>query len=368
MQSSKMEPTPFVPEGIDVEKRFLILQWRDHQLGGSTMMKLSAVVLAGLVATLWLGSSQGNAQDKTVLKLGNVQAPGMPVQTGLKRFADLVRERTGGAVEIEIFPASQLGSEQEIIEGVQLGTIHMFEGSAGSLGRFLPKLEAMACPFLWESTDSMVKAVRGPIGQQLSEELLKARGVRLLDMGWVFGVRHLTTTKTPVRKPEDANGLKIRVQPDAIYLATVRAMGASPTPIDAKEVYTSVQTGVVDGQENPINNIWQRKFHEVQKYLMLTGHITQNQVVVINEAAFQKLKPEHRDVLVKAAYEAGDFQNGLIETAEKQDLDSLKKGGMEVIEPDVAAFRKAADGVCRDAAYEQKWGKGFYDSLIAAQK
>jgi tripartite ATP-independent transporter DctP family solute receptor len=331
-------------------------------------MKRIGVALLSVPLFLSAGLSlpeTGTAQ--TVLKLGNVQAPGMPVQTGLKRMADLVKERTKGEVVIEIFPAAQLGSEQEILEGVSLGTIHMFEGSAASLGRFLPKMDAFACPFAWKSPESLAKAARSRVADELGEELLKKRDIRLLDAGWIFGVRHLTTTKTPVKAPTDMKGLKIRVQPDALYLATVRAMGGNPTPIDAKEVYTSLQAGVVDGQENPISNIYNRKFNEVQKYLMLTGHITQNQVVVISEKTFQKLKPAHREILKQAAREAGDFQNGLIAKADADGLAKLKAAGMEVIKPDVAAFRKAAAGVCRDRQWEKRWGKGFYDRLEAAQ-
>ena len=333
-------------------------------------MKLFPIVVqAGLAAIAVDTTAVVNVAcaEPAVLKLGNVQAPAAVVQKGLQRFADLAQERTGGAVEVKVFPASQLGTEQEILEGVQLGTIDMYEGSAAAVGRFLPQLEAFACPFLWKSPESMVTTVRGPIGEELSRDLLEKRGLRILDLGWIFGVRHLTTTKTPVRSPEDMQGLKIRVQPDAIYLATITSMGASPTPIDAKEVYTSLQTGVVDGQENPISNIYQRKYHEVQKYLTLTGHITQDQVIIINEAAYQRLSSEQRDVLVKAAREAGDYQNVLVASAEAEDLSKLKAAGMEVMEPDAAAFRKVTAGVCRDPAVAAKLGEGFYERLAAAQ-
>lgn len=330
------------------------------------MQRLGSLALAyGLACTL---AFAGTAGAKTVLKLGNVQAPGMPVQTGLKKFSELVAERTKGEVTVEIYPAAQLGSEQEILEGVSLGTIHMFEGSAGSLGRFLPKLDALSCPFLWKSEESMVKTVRGPIGEELTKELLKTRGMRMLDLGWIFGVRHLTTAKTPVHEPADAKGLKIRVQPDAIYLATVRAMGASPTPIAANEVYTALQTGVVDGQENPASNIWQRKLQEVQKFLIRTGHITQNQVIVINEATFQSLSPANQKILTEAAIEAGTYQNGVVDQTDKQDLENLKKAGMTIIDPDVAKFREAAKNVCRDPALEKKWGVGFFDKLAKTQQ
>ena len=330
-------------------------------------MKRSISAIFAVLGALMAWAATPPALAQTVLKLGNVQAPGMVVQTGLKRFADLVKERTKGEVVVEIYPASQLGSEQEILEGVALGTIHMFEGSAGSIGRFLPKVEAFACPFAWKSPQSLAKAARSKVADELSQELLKTRGMRILDAGWIFGVRHLTTTKTPVKTPQDMKGLKIRVQPDALYLATVRAMGGNPTPIDANEVYSALQSGVVDGQENPTSNIFQRKFNEVQKFVMLTGHITQNQMVVISERVFQKLTPVQQEIVKRAAIEAGDYQNGLVAAADQDALAKLKAAGMQIVEPDVAAFRKAAAGVCRDAAFEKKWGKGFYDRLEAAQ-
>jgi len=324
----------------------------------------SAAVLA-LIGGLF---SPVTANAKTILKLANVQAPGMPVQTGLKRLSDLVRERTHGEVEIEIFPAAQLGSEQEILEGVSLGSIHMYEGSAAALGRFLPRLDALSCPFLWNSPESVVETVRGEVGDDLAKELLNSRRMHILDMGWIFGVRHLTTRNTAVHTPADVEGLKIRVQPDAIYLATVKGIGGSPTPIAASEVYTALQTGVVDGQENPISNIWQRHLHEVQKFLIRTGHITQNQVVVISEDVFQTLSPKVQKIISEAAIEAGDYQNKLVEDVEAKDLESLKQNGMTVIDPDVASFREATKDVCRSSELEAKWGKGFFDKLSATQR
>jgi tripartite ATP-independent transporter DctP family solute receptor len=296
-----------------------------------------------------------------VIKLGNVQPPAMIVQKGLQRFADLVAERTGGELKVEIFPASQLGTEQEILEGVQLGTIHMFEGSAGAAGRFLPVLEAFAHPFLWRDLDHMLAVARGEIGQELSQRLIDEHGMRILDMGWLFGQRHLTTASTPVYTPEDMKGLKIRVQPTTIYLEMIKAMGANPTPIDWKEVYLSLQTGVVDGQENPVGVIYSAKLYEVQDYLMLTGHITQNQVVIINEPFFQSLAPEHQRVLREAIIEAGDYQNALIEQGAAEDLEKLTAAGMTVVEPDIEAFRAATANIYK--LFENQWGAGLFERM-----
>jgi TRAP-type C4-dicarboxylate transport system substrate-binding protein len=159
--------------------------------------------------------------------------------------------------------------------------------------------------------------------------------------------------------------LKIRVQPTGIYLDTIKAMGGNPTPMDFKEVYTSLQTGVIDGQENPLNVIATRAFYEVQGYLMLTGHITQNQAVLISEKTFQSLTPDQRNILVTAAREAGDYQNDVLEKEEKSQLELVKSKGMKVITPDVAAFRAATANVYKK--YESTWGKGFFERIRDAR-
>jgi tripartite ATP-independent transporter DctP family solute receptor len=320
-------------------------------------------VLLMMVAVLVIASPALAGQ--VVIKLGNVQEVGQTVQIGLKKFGDLVSERTKGQIQVQVFPASQLGTEQEILEGVQLGTVHMFEGSTGSVGRFLPDLEAFAAPYIWRDVDHMLKAVRGPVGQGLAERLVKSKGMRVLDFGWLFGNRYLTTKAKPIHKPEDLRGMKIRVQPTAIYLDTIRGMGANPTPMDWKEVYIGLQTGVIDGQENPPVVLYNAKLYEVQKYVMLTAHITQNQAIVINEGFYQGLSPEFRKILAEAAMEAGNFQNDLVLKSEKEYLDKLKEKGMTIVQPDVKAFREATKDVYKKFA--EKWEPGLYEKIQAVR-
>src|SRR5262245_26817035 len=315
-------------------------------------------------AAAMLACQVAPAQDRT-LRIATLQGAAQPSYQGLARMLELVAQRTNGALKVQVFGDGQLGTEQESIEGVQLGTIDMFMGSTGSVGRFLPRLEAFSHPFLWKDEVSMLKVVRGPIGEELSEELRKKTGIRILDMGWVFGWRHLTTKQTAVMKPADMARLKIRVQPTGIFLDTIRAMGGNPTPMDFKEVYTSLQTGVIDGQENPINVIATRAFYEVQGYLVLTGHILQNQAVIVSDKTFQSLKPDQQKVLVQSARDAGDFQNGLLAKAEKEQLDQVRGKGMKVLQPDVAAFRTATADVYKK--FENVWGKGFYERVRDAQ-
>lgn len=326
-------------------------------------MKRFVLVIATLAVVLVGLSSPGpaQAQQPIVIKLGNVQPADMPVNIGLRKFADIVTEKTKNQIQVQVFPASQLGTEQEILEGVQLGTIHMFEGSTGSVGRFLAELEAFAAPYIWRDTDHMLKVVRGDIGNGLADRLVKAKGMRILDLGWLFGNRHLTTKAKAIYRPEDLRGMKIRVQPTAIYLDTIRTMGANPTPMDWKEVYLGLQSGVIDGQENPPSVIYSAKLFEVQKYVMLTGHITQNQAIVINDKFYQGLSAALQKALLEATIEAGNFQNDLVAKQEKIDLDRLKEKGMTVVQPDVTAFRAATKDVYKKFA--EKWEPRFYERI-----
>jgi tripartite ATP-independent transporter DctP family solute receptor len=323
--------------------------------------RLLSYVVAAAAVVAWQAAP---AQERT-LRIATLQGPAQPSHQGLVRLSELVAQRTNGALRVQVFGDGQLGTEQESIEGVQLGTIDMFMGSTGALGRFLPRLEAFSHPFLWRDEASMLKVVRGPIGEELSEELRKKTGIRIVDMGWVFGWRHLTTKQTAVMKPADMARLKVRVQPTGIFLDTIRAMGGNPTPMDFKEVYTSLQTGVIDGQENPINVIATRAFFEVQGYLVLTGHILQNQAVIVSDKTFQSLKPEQQRILVQATREAGDYQNQLLAKTEKEQLDLVRSKGMKVLTPDVPAFRAATADVYKK--FEAVWGKGFYERVRDAQ-
>jgi tripartite ATP-independent transporter DctP family solute receptor len=324
--------------------------------------KLAGAVGAALLATAALAPA--GAQAEQVLRFATLQGAGQPSYDGAVRLAELVAERSNGELKVELFADGQLGTEQESLEGVQFGTIDMFMGSTGAVGRFLPKLEAFAHPYVWRDLDHMLAVVRGEIGEELTEELRAQTGIRILDMGWLFGRRHLTTRETPVQGPADMADLKIRVQPTEIYLATIEAMGGNPTPMDFKEVYTSLQTGVIDGQENPINVIATRALYEVQDYLMLTGHITQNQTVVVNDQVFSALSPELQEVLLSATRDAGDFQNELLEQEEAEQLELIKSKGMQIVEPDVEAFRAATADVHQQ--FEDAWGEGFFERIRQA--
>jgi TRAP-type transport system periplasmic protein len=315
----------------------------------------------GLMQVPLFLAARAGAQQPIIIKSANVHQIDNAIQLGHKKFAELVAERTKNQLQMQIFPASQLGTEQEILESVQMGSIRIYEGSTGGVGRFLPDLEAFSAPYVWKDVDHMVKTVRGPIGAALADRLLKSQGLRVLDFGWLWGARYLTTKSKPIQKPEDLRGLKVRVQPTAIYLETIRAMGGNPVPMDTKEVYLGLQTGAIDGQENTADSIYSGKLYEVQKYLMLTSHILQNQTVAINGKFYQDLSPAFQQVIREAAVEAGNFQNDLVVTQEKTKLDALKAKGMTIVQPDVNAFREATKDVWKKAG--AKWEPGLYEKL-----
>lgn len=322
-------------------------------------------LLALAVISLALATPSVGAQNIKTLRVATLQGAQQPSYKGLVRMSELVAQRSKGALKITIYGDGQLGTEQESIEGVQLGSIDMFMGSAGSVGRFLPRMEAFAHPYIFRDNAHLLAVVRGPIGEELSNELRTKAGIRILDQGWIFGQRHVTTKQTEVKKPADMGKLKIRVQPNGIYLDTIKAMGGNPTPMDFKEVYMAMQTGVIDGQENPLNVIATRAFFEVQGYLILTGHITQNQVLLISEKTYQNLTPAEQLLLVTAAREAGDFQNQVLVDDEKVQLELVRSKGMKVITPDTAAFRAATADVYKK--FEKTWGPGFYQRVRDTQ-
>jgi tripartite ATP-independent transporter DctP family solute receptor len=317
-------------------------------------------LIAALAAAFALLAGPAAAQEK-VLKFATIQATGQPSYKGMEKMAELVAQRTNGALKLQLFPDGQLGTEQESTEGVQFGSIDLYMGSSGAVGRFLPSLEAFAAPYLWRDVAHMMKVVRGPIGEDVNKEMIAKTGIRLLDMGWFFGARHVATKNFEVRAPADLKSRKIRMQPTTIYIETMRAMGANVISMDFKEVYTGLQTGVIEGLDNPANVYAARAFWEVINNLNLTGHILQNQVVIINERLFQGLKPEWQKVLVQAAIEAGDYQTDLTLKNDAAAIEQLRQHNVKIIEPDIAAFRAATANVHKQ--FESKWTKGFYERI-----
>ena len=305
------------------------------------------------------------------IKFAHTGVPGIAFNDGVDRFAALVKERSGGAMTVQVFPGSQLGSERDFVEQVKTGVIQMALtgpiniaiydgwGAVGALG--MPYIikgdtEAQLAP-------KLMKLARSPLlVQEIGEKGAKASGIRTVDMGWWFGERHMTTSaKKQVLKPEDVKGLKIRTMDTPVAQAAMVALGASATPMAVAELYSALQMGVVDGQENPTNIIWSRKFQEVQKYLSLTGHMAMNLVIIINDQFYQGLTPEARQLIEKAAMDAGDYQSDLALKANAKNVEDIRSAGVTVATVNRADFAEATKDAWKP--FEATFGAGMYEKI-----
>ncbi|MDR0577249.1 MAG: DctP family TRAP transporter solute-binding subunit [Candidatus Accumulibacter sp.] len=285
----------------------------------------------------------GSAVAATVLKLGHIAEPSNPYGQGADYFAKLVKEKSKGDIEIQVFPSSQLGTHKELIEGLIYGTVDMMLAGTAELGSFQAEVGLFDMPFLIRDRAHAYKAL-DTIGMELAGALEK-KGVKLL--GWMEnGVRHMTNNVRPIKSPADVKGLKIRVQNNKTYVELIKALGGSPTPMALAELYSAMQAGVVDGQENPSAHIYTKRFYEVQKYASLTGHSYAAEPVLISVATWKKLTPEEQAAIQEAATEAIAWQRKLSEAEDTGFWDKIKATGkMEVIEVDKAPFQKATE-VC----------------------
>jgi len=298
----------------------------------------------------------------TVIRWGDVLAADHIAVRMIDRIAKQVGDKTQGRVQIQAYPSSQLGSSKEMIEAVVLGTQQMVTEGAANFGQWVPSISVIEAPYVWRDAAHLAKVMSGPIGEDLNKQLIEKRGVRILGTTY-YGVRQLTTTNKAVRTAADMKEFKLRVPENEVFLAMARAWGAKPTPMTFGELYLALRQNVVDGQENPLPTIDSGKFFEVQKYLVLTGHILTPRLVVINDKFWQGLPAADQKAISEAVAEGIAWNNQEIQAAERALVEKFKKAGMEVIQPDVESFRKPVlDTVPK--MFEAKWGKGLFERIV----
>ncbi len=284
-----------------------------------------------------------------------------PYTLGMVRFAQLVRERTGGRVIIQIHHSRQLGDERQVVEGLQLGTVQLTVTSTGPLGGFVPEMNALDLPFLFREASHAYKILDGEIGRGLLDRF-EAVGIKGLAF-WENGFRHITTSKTAVERPADLKGLKIRVMENRVHQAAFRQLGADATPMAWGEVFTSLQQGLLDAQENPIPIVSTFKLYEVQKFLSLTGHVYSPAPVLVSKRAWDRMPPDIQRILLSTAVEVAKIQRQLNRGQEDKQLAELRVKGMTVIErPDRSAFREAMRPVFEQ--FEGQFGKGLVRRIV----
>ncbi len=287
-------------------------------------------------------AQEAPAQFKANMKLASSVAPDHPYNVGGQKFADLIKERTNGRIQIKIYPAGQLGKgEREMTEGVQQGAIELLVTSTGPQGGFSPSINILDFPFLFRDYDHVDSVLDGPTGRKLLDDFEKAnlKGLAF----WENGFRHLTNSKVPVKKVEDAKGLKIRTMENKVHLAAWKAAGLNPTPMAFGEVFTALQQRVIDGQENPVAVIYSSKFWDAgQKYLSLTGHVYSPAILMMSKKVFDSMPKEDQELFMKTALEVGKFQRKLNRDDEERKIKEMEAKGVQVIrDVDKESFRKA---------------------------
>lgn len=279
-------------------------------------------------------------------------------------FADFVEKETEGRVKVEVYHSGQLGSERELVEAVSIGTnIDITMAGAGEFSTYVPELQLIEMPYLFPDYAVAHVVIDGPIGKKLTDPLIE-HNIRVLAF-WENGFRHITNNVRPINTPEDLKGLKIRTNKSKMRMATFAAYGATPVPIDFPELYMALSQGVVDGQENPLSNIYYAKFQDVQKYLSLTGHVYGAFLLAISESTWKKLPDDIKYILLKAAITAGAYHRSMILEEDRTLVIELEKEGMKVNKPpSIVPFQKIAKEVW--AQFAEEYGEGLVKELLEA--
>ena len=295
--------------------------------------------------------------EKVVLKVGHINAPDHPWNIALEGFAEDVLEATDGNVEIQIFPSSQLGGERDMAEGLKLGTLEMGLFGTGALQSLDERLIVEELPYAWSVRENAYEALDGELGDALNE-ILKGHSIVGISY-WESGYRHITNNVRPINSLEDLKGMKLRVPEAEMRIDTFKELGALPTPLAFSEVFTALQQGTVDGQENPLATISASKFNEVQDYLTISGHIWGSALLGISEQAWNSLSPEYQEIIKEKADVWKEKEREMIRKGEEELVEEMKAAGMEVTEPDVEEFKKAVEPVW--TKYEDVLGKDLVD-------
>lgn len=276
--------------------------------------------------------------EKIVIRLGTATEPDGSYVMGAKEFEKKVEEYTNGKVDVQIFPSSQLGNERDLIEGVSLGTLEMTVSSTGPLPNFSKDFQVFDLPYIVKDRESAYKVMDGEVGQKILGTL-EPIGIKALGF-WENGFRNLSNGKKEIVHPQDVAGLKIRTMENPVHIASFKQLGAIPTPMAWGEVFTALQQGTIDGQENPLIIFSTNKLNEAQKYLSLTGHFYSPAVMMINKAAFESYPQDVQEAIVKAEQEARAWERDFSKKSDEELVDKIKATGVTITEVDKAEWQE----------------------------
>lgn len=312
---------------------------------------------AALTLSLFLVSVAGTsvaqaASGPITLRYAHPGGPGTSQYRFAQEFSALVEKKTEGRVKIKVFPSSQLGGANEIIGGVKLGSIHLAHNDFAAAALLLPELAVFNVPFLYRDPAHALRAstpATSPVLAEMNERLIRESGVRVLG-SFFYGTRHLSENK-PIYSPKDLRGRRIRAVPFPLWISMIQGMGALPTPVDVTELSTALLTGIVDGQENPLTMFYNNNLSDMQRCVMLTGHMIATLAVLANEKAWQGVPAQDRRLVEEAAHEIGLASVAWGEAEEIDLRERIAKRGTRFIGPaeglDLRAFRESVSASVR---------------------
>jgi tripartite ATP-independent transporter DctP family solute receptor len=323
-----------------------------------TSLALACSVAAGLAG---FGAT---ASAQTAMRINISVAKDSHQGVGIDTFAAEVDKRTSGRIKIQTFYSGALGAERESIEAVQLGTHELTFTSTGPVPNFVPEARILDIPFLFRDKAHARAVLDGPIGQEMLAKF-ESKGFKALAWG-ENGVRHMTNSKRSVNSPDDLKGLKMRTMENPVHVAAYKGLGIVTTPMAFTEVFTALQQGTVDGQENPLSVIMAAKFEQVQKHLTLTGHVYSPAIFLMNKASFDKLSADDKRHFLEAAKVAVKANRDRVDADDARGVQELRAKGMQVVENvDKGRFIKQLEPV--NAEFEKQFGKANIDRIRNAR-
>ncbi|MDR1533907.1 MAG: DctP family TRAP transporter solute-binding subunit [Planctomycetota bacterium] len=322
-------------------------------------MQRGFILAAALFAMATCGYS-----GQIVLKWGDSQGPTHIAVQMIHRIAKSVAENTNGRIEIQAYPGSQMGSEVEMVEGLSMGTLEIMGTGPSVVGQFVPAINILEAPYVFRDVDHLMKVMSGSIVDEMNELTLK-QDIRIIGTSY-FGLRHVITTSKEIRRVKDMVGLKLRVPENALYMAMAEAWETKPTPMNMSEVYLGLKQNVVDGMEAPLPNIEASKLFEVEKYLILTGHMINPRLIMINEPTWRRLPPEDQKILAECVAEGIAWNNDRMLNREAELQKVFTDYGMIAITVDTEEFKKPVlDKIV--GRFEEQWGKGMWERIQAVR-
>lgn len=336
--------------------------------------KIAVVLMVFMVLSVFTGCAQKPAEpakpaappapEKIVIKIGHVTAENHSVHITCQEFEKYVEQQTGGKVDVQIYPNAQLGGDRQMTEAVALGTLHICLPTTSALSAYNPKFAVMDMPFMFKSKEAAFKAVDGELGVKFNE-LVKPVGIRILGYN-DNGIRHISNKVRPINEPKDLKGIKMRVMENPVFIDLFKALGTNPTPMSFGELYTGLQQGTVDGQENGASLVYASKFYEVQKYYSLTGHLVSIVAIIVNDKFYEGLPADIKQVVNDGVKKyMVDMQRDMETKGESEYLKKLEEAGMKINTITPENYKKFVDAVKpMHEKYKATIGQDFFDLAL----